>query len=579
MKSKSKPEEGALLYPRRVGWETSIEQNGRQYYTCITEGNETSNLLPGYRCRSGCKFSDIEEAPSNAITSLYKRLNPNSNTNFSGPLVLGWDNKEILEASLKDIDFQPFAIKFDKFLIYIIDIGMGEESDFGVKIDYTSSFIGEYNRTRALFIQTVEYDHCKISIYVDNIESPVFFFGFTPSEVWENTKIYKKFTGMQLFGFEHPMTKQNIQIGKIPKCTPISWNNEKIMDAIFNYNLKKRIPNIDWRRVFQSWLDQKSTIIELHGKLKNLYPYNHEFSEREMRAWRAMLRATRCTEITPVSIDKLEHEFWSRSFDPSVDQDTLEVLNSNGFLNVKKKIDFTIADIFWECFNKSLEQNKTGYDGKIRILSIIAKRISIRRTSKKTQEAKRQFEIFFADKNIVNLSSYRVNEKTGDPVKYLKDQKETLWRKYFELHPSGMKRTSFLKRLNDGSFVYKEDMGGLCGICFEYGYGVFDDVKILISGRINEKDHQNQLIAELESIQRHLKCEYEKELEVDCLGNTYHVECLEHCLPYAFGQYANPHISNCNQCNKISKWFHQLMQVMPNDLEQIINNRNKLQYY
>lgn len=39
---------------------------------------------------------------------------------------------------------------------------------------------------------------------------------------------------------------------------------------------------------------------------------------------------------------------------------------------MKKKKDSTIADILWECFNKSLEQNKTGYDGKIRILSIIA---------------------------------------------------------------------------------------------------------------------------------------------------------------------------------------------------------------
>ncbi|CAJ0640887.1 13349_t:CDS:2 [Entrophospora sp. SA101] len=151
-----------------------------------------------------------------------------------------------------------------------------------------------------------------------------------------------------------------------------------------------------------------------------------------MRAWRAMLRATGCTEITPVSIDKLE------------------VLNSNGFLNVKKKIDFTIADIFWECFNKSLEQNKTGYDGKIRILSIIAREFQYKELQRKlkvssktiskarlhskvngpgcagvekpiitrvriTEEAKRQFEIFFADKNIVNLSSYRVNEKTGDP--------------------------------------------------------------------------------------------------------------------------------------------------------------------
>jgi len=87
------------------------------------------------------------------------------------------------------------------------------------------------------------------------------------------------------------------------------------------------------------------------------------------------------------------------------------------------------------------------------------------------------------------------------------------------------------------------------------------------------------LITELESIQHHLKREYEKDLKVDCLGYTYHVECLEHCLPYAFGQCTNSHISNCDQCNKISKWFHQLMQIMPNDLERIINNRNKLQYY
>lgn len=83
-----------------------------------------------------------------------------------------------------------------------------------------------------------------------------------------------------------------------------------------------------------------------------------------------------------------------------------------------------------------------------------------------------------------------MHEKTGEPIKYLKDNKETLWRKYFELYPNGMKRTSFLANLNDGSYVYKEDLGGLCGTCFEYGYGVFDDLKILISDRINEKEHQ-----------------------------------------------------------------------------------------
>src|SRR3954466_3800230 len=76
MRGDSNPEEGALLYPIRVGWQTVIEQNNRRFYMHITEENENSEILPGYRCHSGSKFSDIETAPSNAITSLYQRIYP-----------------------------------------------------------------------------------------------------------------------------------------------------------------------------------------------------------------------------------------------------------------------------------------------------------------------------------------------------------------------------------------------------------------------------------------------------------------------------------------------------------------------
>lgn len=106
----------------------------------------------------------------------------------------------------------------------------------------------------------------------------------------------------------------------------------------------------------------------------------------------------------------------------------------------------------------------------------------------------RQFQNFFSDKNIVNLSSYKVDAKTGEPLKYLKDQKETLWQKFFEMYPTGMKRTTFLARLKDGPYVYKEDLGGLCGICSEYGYGVFDDLRILITKRISEINQQVNVI-------------------------------------------------------------------------------------
>nr|CAG8640467.1 12107_t:CDS:2 [Entrophospora candida] len=475
VKNDSDPKIGALLYPKRVGWETYIEQNNRKFYLQITERDENGEILPGYRCRSENEISNIETSPTKAITSLYRKIFPNSSTNFSGPLVIGWENDEFLKNSLNDIDFRPFAIKVDKLLVYVTNIGIGEEvHDIGARVGYTASITGEVKKKRAIFIQTVESQQCKIVIYQKDIE-PKVFLGSTPLEVWKKTNLFKKFNGFQLFGLEHPMTQKILLETKVPKCTPVSWNNEKIMNEIFNYHLKKRtISDIDWEHFFQSWQQQKSPIIELHGKLKKLYPINYLFDVRELRAWRAMLRATGCSEITPFSIDKSECEFWSCNSDPLVDQNTLEILYHDGLLNSKPKKIIDASDRFWECFQKTLKENQTGYDGKIRMLSIIA-----------------------------------------------------------------------------SDFEYEE----------------------------LEQKLKHQIIAELESIQRHLKREYEKELDVDCLGHTYHVECLEHCLPYAFGECTEPHLSKCNQCNKISEMFYQLKELMPNDIERIDKNRNKLQHY
>jgi hypothetical protein len=85
------------------------------------------------------------------------------------------------------------------------------------------------------------------------------------------------------------------------------WNNEMLLNNIFNYNLRKRtISNINWQQFFQLWLAQKSTIIELCGMLKKIYLPDYLYNERELRAWRTMLRTTGCTEVTPFSKDQSE---------------------------------------------------------------------------------------------------------------------------------------------------------------------------------------------------------------------------------------------------------------------------------
>ena len=56
---------------------------------------------------------------------------------------------------------------------------------------------------------------------------------------------------------------------------------------------------IKWRDFFDKWFNQESSIIELRGAILDLYPHDHEISDREWRAWKAFIQHAGCTNITP----------------------------------------------------------------------------------------------------------------------------------------------------------------------------------------------------------------------------------------------------------------------------------------
>ena len=89
------------------------------------------------------------------------------------------------------------------------------------------------------------------------------------------------------------------------------------------------------------------------------------------------------------------------------------------------------------------------------------------------------------------MSSYKVDSKTNLPILYLQDDKQTLWKKFSETYSNGIKKTSFMGRLQDGPYRYREDLGGLCNICSEYFYNVFEELVNLI--RNYAKDNINQV--------------------------------------------------------------------------------------
>ncbi|CAB4475835.1 unnamed protein product [Rhizophagus irregularis] len=183
------------------------------------------------------------------------------------------------------------------------------------------------------------------------------------------------------------------------------------------------------------------------------------------------------------------------------------------------------GDIFWNCFHQALEANKKGYDGKRRILSIIAEKFSynilmeklkiaqgtifeakkyaringlgcvviekpIRKVKRITSEQKQQFDSFSQDKAHVIMSSYKTDAKTGQPVVYLKNTKNLLWEKFKENFPNGIKRTTFYTQLMGRQYIYREDLGGLCSTCSTYGYETFEEIINLIKEKINDVELQ-----------------------------------------------------------------------------------------
>ena len=296
-------EKGVYLYPIRVGWQTVLEINNKYFYTQVLEGNEKYENQPGYRCQAGLKFSDVEEAPSFAITSLYRRICQNNKIKFSGPQVLGWDDPCMLEQSLSNIEFRPFLIKVDKYIIYIT--ALEEVNKSGAGIGYTAMFASEYLGKYAKYVQRIDLDGYHVDIYDQDGVLKQHFIGTTPNEVWLASKKLKKFCGTQLFGLEHPLTQEVLSKQRIPKCDETFWHNKNIMNHLYNYFLRRQtISNVQWHEFFIDWKNNPCTIIELYSSLTALYPPQYNFKDRELRAWKSMFKAAGCHEITPFTKDK-----------------------------------------------------------------------------------------------------------------------------------------------------------------------------------------------------------------------------------------------------------------------------------
>ncbi|CAB5207983.1 unnamed protein product [Rhizophagus irregularis] len=310
------------------------------------------------------------------------------------------------------------------------------------------------------------------------------------------------------------------------------------------------------------------------------------------------------------------HTLYKRCIpNPSCDREILHFLYTSEFLHPFPGQYRNDGDIFWNCFHQALEANKKGYDGKRRILSIIAEKFSynilmeklkiaqgtifeakkyaringlgcvviekpIRKVKRITSEQKQQFDSFSQDKAHVIMSSYKTDAKTGQPVVYLKNTKNLLWEKFKENFPNGIKRTTFYTQLMGRQYIYREDLGGLCSTCSTYGYETFEEIINLIKEKINDVELQDIFSQRCHFLKCYLKKEYEEHLVVTGHGITSHDPCINHCLLYAFGECNTPHTHVCNECQKIFQFFQDLKNNLGLSYhEEIQEYQNRILYY
>ncbi|CAG8472203.1 14177_t:CDS:1 [Funneliformis caledonium] len=189
----STDKENTTFFPLRIGQKTKTCLNNRNFFVTIVVGNKNHVFLPGYLCQSDAYIGQIENDPSKAISSVYTQIFENG-TRFSGPLVLGWQDEDIIHRLLGDVLFVPISIIIESLKIFIYGIGVSSQVDWlNAGSGYKSSLIYKFNGNKqAIYVSKIE-DKCILEIYQDN-QLKKKFEGETPIAVWEKSELIKNIT-------------------------------------------------------------------------------------------------------------------------------------------------------------------------------------------------------------------------------------------------------------------------------------------------------------------------------------------------------------------------------------------------
>ncbi|CAB5119223.1 unnamed protein product [Rhizophagus irregularis] len=211
--------------------------NDENFAITILDNKQTHK--PSFRCLCNGKDSGIQQSASAAINNTYKQVFRKNKTEYSGMVVMGFDDEIITNE--------------------LFQIGISSHKGcYGAGPGFLFTLITKYKGKQSLFVQSIE-DNCNLDVYDGDINQ-YHNEGINPNEIWKSINI---------------LNKQQIKTRKI--ASPFS----------------------DWSKLFKNWYEQNNTIIQFPNILFQIYLANYQFQEKELGAWQAMIRASGCINITP----------------------------------------------------------------------------------------------------------------------------------------------------------------------------------------------------------------------------------------------------------------------------------------
>jgi len=177
-----------------------------------------------------------------AINACYEKVF-HSKAKFPGPPVMGFDNLDIVQQLLGDVIFRPYMFSLGKLNIFVLGMGKSKKPEWNyVGEGYKSVFQYKFNGIRSTFVQELEDEECVVQIFTNDTLARTYN-AIDPDEVWLQINRLSNYSGKELFGLENLYTQICIQQVQIPSCTVLDWTFEGILENLYKYHLKRRIPH------------------------------------------------------------------------------------------------------------------------------------------------------------------------------------------------------------------------------------------------------------------------------------------------------------------------------------------------